>query len=192
MRKVAVMLLLSVTFLPGLSQADTSRDDSSRRVKAERLVGGNENPPVVSEGSGMFKGWFRHDGIAFQLRYDVASEASDLAPEGSDVTQAHLHIANPGTNGGITVFLCTNLGNTPMGATARDCPPSPGVVTGTIVMNDVQTVTAGEPPDETTIIEAGDLEGLSRLIKQGAVYANVHTDAHSGGEVRGQLNPRPR
>jgi len=192
MRKVAVILLLSATLSPGLSKADTSRDDSSRRVKAERLVGGNENPPVVSEGSGMFKAWFRHDGIAFQLRYDVASEASDLAPEGSDITQSHLHIANPGTNGGIVVFLCTNLGNTPMGATMRECPPSPGVVTGSIVMGDVQTVTSGEPPDQTTIIEAGDLEGLSRLIKQGAVYANVHTDAHGGGEVRGQLNPRPR
>ena len=185
MRKIAVILLLSATFLPGLSQADTARDDSSRRVKAERLVGGNENPPVVSEGSGMFRAWFRHDGIAFRLRYDVASEDSDI-------TQSHLHIANPGNNGGIVVFLCTNLGNTPMGATARDCPPSPGEVTGTIVMNDVQTVTEGEPPDQITVIEAGDFEGLIRLIKQGAVYANVHTDAHEGGEIRGQLNPRPR
>jgi hypothetical protein len=161
-------------------------------VKAERLVGGNENPPVVSEGSGMFRAWFRHDGIAFRLRYDVASEPSELAPEGSDIAQSHLHIANPGNNGGIVVFLCTNLGNTPMGATARDCPPSPGEVTGTIVMNDVQTVIEGEPPDDITVIEAGDFEGLSRLIKQGAVYANVHTDAHGGGEIRGQLNPRPR
>jgi hypothetical protein len=182
MRKIAVMLLLSVTFLPAQSKADTSRHDSSR-VKAERLVGGNENPPVVSEGSGMFRAWFRHDGIAFRLRYDVASEDSDI-------TQSHLHIANPGTNGGIAVFLCTNLGNTPMGATMRACPPSPGVVTGSIVMEDVQQVTAGDPP--VAIIAAGDLEGLKRLISQGSVYANVHTDAHGSGEIRGQLNPRPR
>ena len=54
------------------------------------------------------------------------------------------------------------------------------------------TVTEGEPPDEVVIIEAGDLEGLQRLIEQGSVYANVHTDDHTGGEVRGQLEPRRR
>jgi CHRD domain len=183
MRKVAVMLLLSVTFLPGLSQADTARDDRSKRVSTERLLGGNENPPVLSKGSGSLRTRFGHDRIEFRLRYDVVSEDSDI-------TQSHLHIANPGTNGGIAVFLCTNLGNTPMGATMRACPPSPGLVTGTIVMEDVQQVTAGDPP--VAIIAAGDLEGLKRLISQGSVYVNVHTDAHGSGEIRGQMNPRPR
>ena len=31
-----------------------------------------------------------------------------------------------------------------------------------------------------------------RLIDQGSVYANVHTDNHTGGEIRGQLEPRRR
>jgi hypothetical protein len=69
---------------------------------AERLLGGNENPPVISDGSGRFRARVSEDRIGFTLRYDVASEDSD-------VTQAHLHIQNPGNNGGIVVFLCSGI-----------------------------------------------------------------------------------
>ena len=54
----------------------------------------------------------------------------------------------------------------------------------------MQAVTEGDPA--VTIIEAGDLEGLARLIRQSSVYANVHSDDFPAGEVRGQLNPRER
>jgi CHRD domain len=178
MRRLAVILTLSATFLPALGSADTADEE-----RAERLLGGNENPPIISEGSGRFTATSEGNRIAFQLSYDVASE-------GSDVLQAHLHIANPGNNGGIVVFLCSNLGNTPAGATVRECPASPGEVTGDIVDDDVQPVSEGDPPVE--IIAAGDLEGLKRLIEQSSVYANVHTDDHPAGEIRGQMNPRRR
>jgi hypothetical protein len=186
MRRFAMVLMLSVTFLPATGNADTEEE----RASSEDILGGNENPPVISDGSGSFRARLADDGIAFRLSYDVASEPSDVAPEPSDVTQAHLHIANPGNNGGIVVFLCSNLGNTPEGATQRDCPPSPGEVTGEIVADDVQPVLEGDPPVE--IIAAGDLEGLVRLIEQSSVYVNVHTDDHPGGEIRGQMNPRHR
>jgi CHRD domain len=180
MRQFAVMLLLSATFLPAFSNAG-----SAQEVRSERLLGGNENPPVISDGSGRFRAHFKGDLITFELRYNVASAQSD-------VLQAHLHIANPGNNGGIVVFLCSNIDNTPEGATQRDCPPSPGEVTGDIVAGDVQAVSEGEPPDEIVIIEAGDLEGLERLIEQSSVYVNVHSDVHPAGEVRGQMEPRRR
>jgi hypothetical protein len=180
MRQFEVILLLSATFLPAFSSAG-----SAQQVESERLLGGNENPPVISDGSGSFQAQFEGDSIAFRLRYDVASGESD-------VTQAHLHIANPGNNGGIVVFLCSNIGNTPEGATERQCPPSPGEVTGDIVAGDVQPVAEGEPPEEIVIIEAGDLEGLQRLIEQSSVYVNVHSDLHPDGEVRGQMEPRRR
>jgi CHRD domain len=182
MRQFAAILLLSATFLPAFSSAG-----SAQQVESERLLGGNENPPVISDGSATFSAELQSDSIPFQLNYDVASGESD-------VRQAHLHIANPGRNGGITVFLCSNTGNTPEGATERECPPSPGEVTGDIVAGDVQQVAeaVGEPPEEIVIIEAGDLEGLARLIEQSSVYVNVHTDNHPDGEVRGQMEPRRR
>ena len=176
MQRFATVLLLSAVFLPTLGG-----EGSAQQVRAERLLGGNENPPVVSEGSGRFRAELLEDRIQFRLTYDVASD-------GSDVLQAHLHIANPGNNGGIVAFLCSNLDDPP----ENDCPESPGEVNGEILAEDVLEVTEGEPPDEVVIIEAEDLEGLQRLIDQGSVYANVHTDDHTSGEVRGQLEPRRR
>jgi hypothetical protein len=178
MQRFATVLLLSAMFLPTLGD-----DASAEQVRSERLLGGNENPPIISDGSGSFRARLREDRIPFRLRYDVAFGESD-------VIQAHLHIANPGNNGGIVVFLCSNAGNTPVGATQRDCPDSPGEVSGEIVAEDVLTVTEGDPP--VVIFEAGTLEGLKQLIRQSSVYANVHTDDHPAGEIRGQMNPRRR
>jgi CHRD domain len=178
MRRFAITLTLSAIFLPALGSAQAAAQD-----RAEELLGGNENPPVISEGSGRFTALSAADAIAFELTYDVGSVESD-------VQQAHLHVGNPGNNGPIVVFLCSNLGNVPPGATAQACPPSPGTVTGNIVAADVQAVSEGDPAVE--IIAAGDLEGLQRLIEQSAVYANVHTVDHPAGEIRGQMNPRRR
>ncbi len=141
------------------------------------LIGADENPPVVSEGAGKFKAKIKKDRIEFTLDYDVASG-------GSDIVQAHIHVENPGNNGGIAVFLCTNMGNNPVIATERDCPPSPGKVKGNIVADDI--LTAGG------VLDSGDLEGFARLLEDGATYANVHTGDHPGGEVRGQISPRKR
>jgi hypothetical protein len=179
MQRFAATLGLSAAFLFALGPAG-----SAQQVDSEELLGGHENPPVISDGTGDFMAQLDQvDRIPFQLTYDIGAEGS--APD-----QAHLHIANPGNNGGIVVFLCSNLGNTPVGAQVRPCPPSPTPVGGDIVAADVQAVVDGEPPTAIPIIGAGDLEGLKLLIDQGAVYANVHTLAHPTGEIRGQL-PSP-
>jgi CHRD domain len=100
MRRFAAMLPLSAALLLALSDPGSAQDDGDVE-SAEKLLGGNENPPVVSDGSGRFRATLFDDRISFSLSYDVASDESD-------VTQAHLHIANPGINGGIVVFLCSN------------------------------------------------------------------------------------
>jgi CHRD domain len=174
MRRFAIVLVSSAAFLPALGSAQTAAQE-----RAERLLGGNENPPVISQGSGSFTATSAADAIAFVLNYDVGSAESA-------VQQAHLHVGNPGTNGPIVVFLCSNL----PGATVQACPPLAGQVTGEIVAADVQAASGGDPPAE--IIAAGNLEGLQRLIEQSAVYVNVHTDKHPAGEIRGQMNPRRR
>jgi CHRD domain len=181
MERFAATLCLSGAFLFALGNPGFAQ-----QVDSEELLGGHENPPVISDGTGDFTAQLDVNPadpvapIPFQLTYDVGAEGS--APD-----QAHLHIANPSNNGGIVVFLCSNLGNTPVGATVRECPPSPGRVDAEIVAGDVLAVAEGEPPAAIPIIAAGDLAGLKLLIDQGAVYANVHTPAHATGEIRGQL-----
>jgi CHRD domain len=174
MRGFAVALCGSAAFLSVFSNAG-----SAQEVNSEELLGGRENPPVISEGSsGTFSAPLDDaDPIPFTLTYE-------LGPEVGPADVAHLHIANPGNNGGIVVFLCSNLNDTPPGAQVRPCPPS-GEVTGDILATDVLAVAEGEPP--AAIIEAGDLAGLKLLMQQGSVYANVHTPQHPNGEIRGQL-----
>ena len=172
MHRLSLMFLVSAALV--LALCDTAAAQQLRR--AERLVGANENPPVETVARGSFRARLFPDRIEFRLTF---------AGIESDVLEAHLHAGNPGTNGGIVVFLCTNLGNTPPGATVRPCPPPPAVVTGDIVAADV---IGGVAPG----LEADDLTGLRRLISQGAIYANVHSDDFPSGEVRGQVSPRRR
>jgi len=94
--------------------------------------------------------------------------------------QAHLHFGQPAVNGGIFVFLCSNLGNGPAGTPA--CPAGGGTVTGTITAADILTIV----PDQG--VNAGDLATALRIIEAGEAYANVHTTRFPAGEIRGQVH----
>src|SRR5688572_4190416 len=87
-----------------------------------------EVPSVSSTANGNFRAKVSNDetAITWSLSY------SDL--QGS-VQQAHIHFGQVGVNGGITVFLCTNLGNGPAGI--QPCPASPATISGTIMAADV-------------------------------------------------------
>ncbi len=117
-----------------------------------------------------------------ELRYRLAYR--DL--EGA-VQQAHIHLGQEGVNGGIVVFLCSNLGNGPAGT--PPCPPAPATVTGTLDASDVSTAPA--PTSNAAIaqgIAAGEFAELIRAMRAGVTYANVHSTKFPGGEVRGQLD----
>ena len=70
------------------------------------LIGYQEVPSVSTDASGKFKAKIRGDRIEWTLSYREL--------EGT-VQQAHIHFAETHVNGGISVFLCTNLGNGPAG-----------------------------------------------------------------------------
>ena len=107
--------------------------------------------------------------ISYELRY------ADL--EGG-VLQAHIHLGQRSVNGGISAFLCSNLGNAPAGTPA--CPPSPATVTGTIEPAQVVGPAAQG-------IAPGQFDELARAILAGVTYANVHSSKFPDGEVRGQI-----
>jgi hypothetical protein len=110
------------------------------------------------------------------------------------VTQSHLHVGQHHTNGGIAVFLCTNLGNSaPAPApVVPACPTAqPATVSGVIMAANVTGSASGTPPTFQGIpaqgIAVGDFADLFALIRKGAVYVNVHSTVSPGGEIRGQL-----
>jgi len=105
---------------------------------------------------------------AFTLSEDETSMDFEVGFSGIDpanVLQAHLHVAPAGENGPVVIFLLAGS-------------PGSNMFSGTLddagfIANDAGVMTIA---DLVTAIEAGN------------VYANVHTTAHPGGEIRGQLS----
>jgi hypothetical protein len=138
----------------------------------EQLTGYEETPLALSTpGEGRFRLHIdrAEQQIAYRLRYGGLE-----AP----VTQAHIHFGAPAQSGGVSVFLCTNLGNGPAGTQA--CPPQPATITGTIGPADVVGPAAQG-------IDPGEFDELVDAIRAGATYANVHTEKYPAGEIRAQL-----
>jgi hypothetical protein len=162
------LLLLIGLLLPLGAVADDTADGRLHTG----LSGYEETPLTISTtGNGVFRARINNDDSAITYRLSYA----DL--EGT-VRQAHIHFGQAGITGGISVFLCSNLGNGPAGTQA--CPPSPATVTGTIQSGDVIDL-AGQG------IEAGAFAELLAAIRAGATYVNVHSSKWPGGEIRGQL-----
>lgn len=146
---------------------------------SEFLHGYNEVPSVSTTGNGNFNARISNDEsqIDWELRY------SDL--EGA-VQQAHIHIGNVGVNGGITVFLCTNLGNGPAGI--QPCPAPPATISGTIVAADVSPNIPATLAARNQGLNTGEIDELIGAIRAGATYVNVHSTMWPSGEVRSQIN----
>jgi len=144
----------------------------SGRSINERLSGFEETPALSTPGHGEFRATV--DKSAQEIHYRLTF--NDLE---SDVTQAHIHFENATNSGAIVVFLCTNLGNGPVGTQA--CPAGGGTITGTIGPADVTDLAAAQG------IAAGEFQEFVRAIRAGATYVNVHTVDRAPGEIRAQL-----
>ena len=150
---------------------------------SEKLTGYEEVPAISTDGSGKFQARIARfgDTIRYRLSY------RDL--EGT-VSQAHIHLGQEGVNGGISVFLCSNLGNGPAGT--QMCPAAPATVSGEIDQDDVigPGPSAGPPPSPGQGIEPAEadrFDELVRAIDAGVTYVNVHSSKWPGGEIRAQL-----
>src|SRR2546428_480038 len=122
-------------------------------------------------GRGRFKAVIDDDAMTIEYELSYA----DL--EGGVASQAHIHFGRPGTNGGVSAFLCG-------GGTKPACPATSGTVTGVIVPSDVIGPTAPG-------IAPGEFGELVRAIRAEATYANVHTTrGRPAGEIRGLIQVR--
>ena len=146
-----------------------------KNLKAS-LVGYQEVPAVSTAADGEFRARISEDET--QITYELSYKELE-----GDVLQAHIHLGQPGVNGGISVWLCGNPNvsppvNPPAGTQA--CPPAPATITGTITAANVVGPTAQG-------IAPGEFAELVRAIRAGATYANVHTSKFPGGEIRSQI-----
>jgi hypothetical protein len=89
------------------------------------------------------------------------------------ITRAHFHCARPGENGPI-IFGLFDPGPFPVGNRVR----------GTLTNADLNP---GQDCIPTTGIVVNNLASLAFAMREGLIYANVHTTAFPAGEIRGQM-----
>jgi hypothetical protein len=176
---IAAAMLGSGSLMAGDKDRDDDRGRDKHRfaVRAE-LVGYQEVPALSTVARGRFVAWVdtRANTIHWKLTYEGLE---------GDVQQAHVHVGQRGVNGGISFFLCSNLGNGPAGTPA--CPVAPGEVSGIVTPEQV----IGPGPTATGAgqgVEPGAFGEIAAAIREGVAYANVHTTKWPAGEIRGQLH----
>ncbi len=163
-------LYMAISLMLGLLAVSSTAYAGSTLEFEAVLSGAQEVPEVVTDTTGEIKVKFNEALSEAEFRLVVR--------DGVAVTQAHFHCGRPGLNGPVVIFLfgfvpagvdvdgklaegtLTNAGFLPAGAVA--CP---GLI--------------GRP--------VNNIASLAFAMRDGLIYANVHTTAHPGGEVRGQL-----
>jgi hypothetical protein len=123
--------------------------------------GDNEAPPEDALGQCQANFKLTNDGSGLQYKLIVANV--------DFVTQAHIHLGAEGANGPVVAFL---FGFVPEGVTTNGA-----LAQGVLTADDLIGPLAGQP-----------LSALITELEGGAAYVNVHTQAHPGGEVRGQVH----
>lgn len=163
---VASMAVVGIVAAGFVAVADDD-DDEEREFRA-KLSGYEETPAVFTTGKGRFRATLSADGttLSYTLSY------SGL--EGTTTLFAHIHFGQEDVAGGVAAFLCGGGGK-------PTCPNTAGSVSGSIVAADV-IGPAGQG------IAAGEFGELLTAMRDGMTYANVHTNKHPGGEIRGQID----
>jgi len=156
-----------------LGAATIAVASGSRFTMNARLNGYEEVPALSTPADGTFTATADGDSITYTLTY------SDFP---TPVLQSHIHFGQKGVSGGVSIFLCTNLGNGPAGTPG--CPPDGGTVSRTVTAADVVGPTAQG-------IAAGEWNEIVAAIRAGIAYANIHTQQYPPGEIRGQISTRP-
>jgi hypothetical protein len=126
-----------------------------------KLSGNNEVPPVVTNTSG--KATIQFNDL------ETAAEFKLTIHDGVRITQAHIHCGAVGVNGPIVVFLA-------------------GLITQGLDVDGKWIGNASFTDANIINTSCGStLAQLAQSMRDGNMYANAHSVANTGGEVRGQL-----
>lgn len=168
MRPIWAVRALAIAGILALAVTTATADEGATTFSTS-MSGFQETPPILSNGSGTFHATVRGNTLVYTETFTGLT---------SPVTQSHIHFGERAVAGNIFAFLCTNLGNGPVGTPA--CPATGGTVTGTLTAADVRAV-----PSQN--ITAGEFAELLRILRSGDGYVNVHTVNFPAGEIRGQV-----
>jgi len=172
-------LVVSIAVIALVSGSAIALGQGFKKI-SEILTGYEETPAAVSTtGNGTFTARISND----ESRIDWELSYNDL--EGA-VQQSHIHFGAKGTTGGISVFLCTNLGNGPAGT--QPCPAPPATISGTILAADVSPNIPATAAARTQGLNTGEIDEFIAAIRAGATYVNVHSTLWPGGEIRSQID----
>jgi CHRD domain-containing protein len=165
-RLLLAFLLLVLVAVPALAASG-----GSNKLSAD-LTSYQEVPALQSNATGHLDIEIDGNTVHYTLTF------SNLR---ADATQSHIHMGQPGVNGGVFVFFCSNLGNGPAGTPA--CPLRGGTLTGTFGASNILAINAQG-------IGAGDISSVLKALRNGVTYANVHSTLFPGGEIRGQIKAK--
>jgi aldose sugar dehydrogenase len=127
------------------------------------MTGSQEVPPVTTDAGALAEFAVNGDGT---VSYRLWASGPIM-----DAVQAHIHLGARGQNGPVVAFL---YGPT----SGEDFEAGDLIAEGTIT----EAAVIARPPGFS-----GGLSNLVARMRQGRAYANLHTHAHPGGEVRGQI-----
>jgi len=131
------------------------------------LTGAEEVPPEMTDASAVAQFKLNPDGsLSYELRATGPIQ---------NATVAHIHLGARAQNGPVVLFL---FGPT----AARNFQAGDLIASGTAHDSDVIPRPGFTPT----------LANLAERIRQGRAYANLHTTAHPGGEIRGQMEVTDR
>jgi hypothetical protein len=165
MRRTVSMLALGLIAAVGVAAVATSCGDSTAPVNKMYVANLNaaaEGGTVTSPGSGVFT--FEDKGTEIDWTLTLTNI--------TNVTASHIHkgtATNVGTTGGpviVNLFLPNR-------------PPETGTLNGFVMRGSITNA------NNSTI----SLDSLRVLFNNGNAYANVHTTANPGGEIRDQIHP---
>jgi hypothetical protein len=129
------------------------------------LTGAEENPVRETDAQGQAIFQVNDDSTAISYKLIVANI--------ENVTQAHIHLAPAGVNGGIVAWLYPAA------------PPSqliPGRTQGTLGEGEITAASL------VGSLSGSPLSALLDAMRNGGAYVNVHTSQFPPGEIRGQID----
>jgi hypothetical protein len=162
-----VLMSFLLLGLSGAIYAEELREFRATLTAAQEVVVPPAPDPSDSPAQGDIRVQFDRGFTAMEVNLRVSQNTVGT------ITRAHFHCARPGENGPIIVGLFEpgpfQIGNR---------------VRGTLTNADV-ILTADCVGSIDKVIN--NLASLAFAMREGLIYANVHTDAFTAGEIRGQM-----